>query len=336
LKIRKPVEASKHTAETYTIRKITPNERDRVIGRYARLIKYERKASIHGACIKLYTDKREFKEMWEDNFKFMGDGIRPHGRLFALGTNGNLRVLYEPLSGTAIVLNCDYYGWIKSIALGVTGDLFENYYSTYRRFSVHGAVVDFGGTGLTIIGPPRTGKTTHSYGLLLQGHEFLRLEKKAKLVADDWYFVRIFEDDLLAYSSEKNCYVRGDIGGIWKEFKPLLEEASFDYAGRAVADIRRVVGERTREQTVLKAAILLKRDEKDREIVRKLSAEDALEYLTANDFCNPHQMVRTRRKKRLRIGFFEKFLKRLDIYLVNTVLDPLETQNEIRKLVAGI
>ncbi len=320
-------------SQTYTVKNINRLERNRVISNYRHLLKYERKASIHGACIKLYTDNREFKDMWEDNFRFMSDYVRPHGRVFALRADGDLRVLFEPSSSTAIVLNCDYYGWIKSIALAVAGDLFESYYPSYRRFSVHGSVVDFGGSGLTIIGPPGTGKTTHSYGLMLEGPGFLGLYKKPNLVADDWYFVRILGDDVVAFSSEKNCYIRGDIGGIWREFRPLLEDIDLDEAGRAVADIKRVVGDRTREQTVLKTAILLRREERDMEKVRRLSAKEAAEYLAVNDFCNPHQLLRTHQKKKLRRGFFEKFFKRLDVYLVNTVLEPLRIQNEIRSLI---
>lgn len=320
-------------SRTYTVKKINPLERNRMISNYRHLIRYERKASIHGACIKLYTDNREFKEMWEDNFRFMSDYVRPHGRVFALGHDGGLRVFYEPSSCTAIVLNCDYYGWIKSIALAVAGDLFENYYPSYRRFSVHGSVVDFGGSGLTIIGPPGTGKTTHSYGLMLEGSEFVSLDKRPNLVSDDWYFVRIIGEDVLAYSSEKNCYIRSDIGGIWREFKPLLEDISLDETGRAVADIKRVVGDRIREQTVLDTAILLKRDRKSGEIARELSSYEAAEYLAINDFCNPHQLIQTDEKKMLRRGFFEKFFNRLEVFLVNTVFDPLKTQNEIRKLI---
>ncbi len=323
-------------SQYYTVTKITPGERDRVISRFSQRIRYERKASIHGACIKLYTDDRDFKDMWEDNFRFMSDGVRPHGRVFALGAEGDFRVLYESSSSTAIVLNCDYYGWIKSIALAVAGDIFENYYPSHRRFSVHGAAVDFGGAGLTIIGPPGTGKTTHSYGLMLQGPGFLDLYRKPNLVADDWYFARILGDDVLAFSSEKNCYIRGDIGGVWREFRPLLEEVRLDEAGRAVADMKRVVGGRTREQTVLKTAILLRRDKRDWEIARSLSAEEAAEYLAGNDFCNPHQLLRTPRKKRLRRVFFENFFKGLDVYLVNTVPEPLRVQNEIRRLVIGM
>jgi hypothetical protein len=323
-------------SQYYAVTRISPRGRDRVISRHSHQIRYERKASIHGACIKLYTDNPEFKDMWEDNFRFMSDYVRPHGRVFALGADGDLRVLYEPSSSTAIVLNCGYYGWIKSIALAVAGDLFENYYPTYRRFSVHGSVVDFGGTGLSIIGPPGTGKTTHSYGLMLEGPEFLGLYKKPNLVSDDWYFVRILGDDVVAFSSEKNCYIRGDIGGIWREFRPLLEDIDLDEAGRAVADIKRVVGRRTRERTVLKTVILLKREESDMEIVRRLSAKEAAEYLAVNDFCNPHQLLRTRQKEKLRRDFFEKFFKRLDAYLVNSVLEPLRTQNEIRKLIIDV
>ena len=73
-------------------------------------VKYERKANIHGACVKLLTDNYDFKEEWEDNFKFINEDIRPHAKIFSVD-DGRKLVMYEPLSKICIIKNCDYYGW---------------------------------------------------------------------------------------------------------------------------------------------------------------------------------------------------------------------------------
>jgi adenylate kinase family enzyme len=70
--------------------------------------------------------------------------------------------------------------------------------------------VDCSGHGMAIIGPPGTGKTTLTYGLL-QDDEF-------NYISDDWFFTRLFDNRVVVYSSEKNSYIRDDIENVWKSF----------------------------------------------------------------------------------------------------------------------
>ena len=56
----------------------------------------------------------------------MNEDIRPHAKIFSVVDGGKLRVMYEPLSKTCIIKNCDYYGWIKSIALAAISDFSRN------------------------------------------------------------------------------------------------------------------------------------------------------------------------------------------------------------------
>ena len=53
--------------------------------------------------------------------------------------------------------------------------------------------------------------------------ERLLRSPEARLVTDDWYFVRLSDKRHLVFGSEKNCYVEGDISKIWKEFQPVYE-----------------------------------------------------------------------------------------------------------------
>jgi len=181
-----------HMKGGYKASLISPAAKERLAqGLYSQGL-YERKASIHGTCGKLFTDDQGFKGMWEDNFEPMGDGIRPHARIFAV-SGPAFGVQYEPVSKTLIVRGCDYYGWIKSMALALAADFLEDFPSEHRRHSVHGSFIDRSGRGLTIIGPSGSGKTTLTYWLLQ--------DKAFSFLTDDWFFVRMMDGDTLVHSS---------------------------------------------------------------------------------------------------------------------------------------
>jgi hypothetical protein len=234
-------------------------------------------------------------------------------------------VRYEAYTKTAFLVNVDYYGWIKSIALAVASDVLEDEHGIY---SVHGAAIDIGCGGVSIIAPSGTGKTTHSWGLL-------RLPN-ARLVSDDWYFVRLSSREPLAYGSEKNCYINADIGKIWNEYERLVDKARFDQKGRAVVNVRWIVGAGGVIPLVtMRKIFLLKREPEDKTIVAQLTAEEALRYIAAQDFCNPHQLVKDERKLQLRTNFFRRYFEQTDVYLVNTTGTPQESQAEIRKIISA-
>jgi len=155
-------------------------------------------------------------------------------------------------------------------------------------------------------------------------------------VTDDWFFVRLFDRGPQAFGSEKNCYVEADIGKIWGEYEKIIEKARFDQKGRAIVNVRWIVGRGGFiPMTTLQKVILLKREAGDKKVVRKISASEGLEYLLVHDFCNPHQLVRDERKKNLRKNFFKRLFEQTEVYLVNTVKPPLETHRAIAKLISG-
>jgi len=220
---------------------------------------------------------------------------RSHGRLIVLTEPGQpLSVKYDPYTKTAFLVNVDYYGWVKSLALAVAGDILED---EHRIYSVHGAAIDIGCLGVSIIAPSGTGKTTHSWGLL-------RIPA-ARLVSDDWFFVRIGTREPLAFSSEKNTYIQADVGAIWNEYESLVDKATLDQQGRAVVNVRWIVGASgVIPMTTIHKIILLKRDASDKRIATDLTTEEALQYMLDNDFCNPHQLVGDKRKIELRKKLF--------------------------------
>ena len=306
---------------SYSVQLISPEEKETLYQTYESRLLYTCKAEIYGCCVKLLTESEHTKNKWEDNFYSMSENTRSHGRLIVLTEPGQpLSIKYDPYTKTAFLINVDYYGWIKSIALAVAGDVLED---EHRIYSVHGAAIDIGCLGVSIIAPSGTGKTTHSWGLL-------RIPT-ARLVSDDWYFVRLSSREPLAFGSEKNTYIQADIGKIWNEYERLVDKAQFDQRGRAIVNVRWIVGNGgVVPMATIHKIILLKRDFDDKNIVKQLSVDEALQYLAAHNFCNHHQLIKDDRKLALRTKFFKRYLAETDVYLVNTTGTPQATQDEIR------
>lgn len=307
----------------YKVELISQKEKDRLMAGIYNPQLYERKALIHGTCVKFFTDNHDFKDMWEDNFDLMPDWIRPHARLFAI--NGKkLRVRYEPLSKTAIIEGCDYYGWVKSIALALVADFMEDFTSEHRRYSVHGSFIDHRGRGVAVIGPSGSGKTTLTYGLLL--------DNRSNFLTDDWFFVRFTESSTLVYSSEKNSYIRGDLGQSWPQYREMLQGMRKDGQGRSIVDVRRLLGSgRIRTESELAATVLLTRD-RSLPPLKRLTGGEALAFMQKNDFCNPHQLVRSRPRMEKRTEFFKELFGRAPAYLLNTIETPRQSLNRLKKL----
>ena len=308
---------------SYSVELINPEEKDRLYETYESQLLYTSKAEIYGCCIKILTDSEATKNKWEDNFFSANENNRSHGRLIVLSQPGQpFSIKYDPYTKTAFLINVDYYGWVKSIALSVAGDILED---EHRIYSVHGAMIEVDRLGVSIIAPSGTGKTTHSWGLLRN--------PTARLISDDWYFVRLSSREPLAFGSEKNTYIQADIGKIWNEYERLVDKAMFDQRGRAIVNVRWIVGNGgVIPMATIHKIIMLKRDPSDKKIVTELNVDDAVEYLVAHNFCNPHQLVKDKSKIEVRTKFFRRLFEQTDVYLVNTTASPHETQDEIKKV----
>jgi hypothetical protein len=307
----------------YEVEVVSIEEKNALMRKYSDRLLYEERADIYGCCIKLLTDDKYAKERWEKNFYPMSAHVRSHGRMIVVEEkNEKQRVFYDPLSKTAFLINVDYYGWVKSIALSIAGDLLEDGHGIN---SVHGACVDLDGQGVCFIAPSGTGKTTHTYGLL-------RLDG-VRVISDDWFFVRFMANQAVAFNSEKNYYIQADIAENWGEYKNLVDKAEFDSKGRAVVNVRWVVGKgKVLPMTTLKKAVLLKRDPEDKAIVSRLSPEEATRYIETVDFCNPHLLVKDERKTNLRRQFFKELFTPLEIHVVNTTAPILEAHRTIKEI----
>ena len=308
----------------YDVDVIGQEKADELRSKYKDLKFFSSKVDISGLCIEILTENREHIDMWEDNFYSMSEQIRSHARIYSIeDPERPMGVLYEPHTHNAFLFNFDYYGWIKSIGLGIAGDILEEAHS---RYSVHGAVLDIDGSGVTLIAPSKTGKTTQSWGLLRM--------KNAHLISDDWYFVSLGNGRPIARASEKNCYIDADIGDVWEEYKPLVKSVKFDNKGRGIANVRWVAGEfSVIPMTKIKHIFFMKRDSSDPNVIRPLTTEEGLQYMIDNDMCNPHQIIKNERKTKIRTEFMAKYLSMCDIHLVNTIKTAKETQEAIREVI---
>jgi hypothetical protein len=311
----------------YTVSLISAEENETLSQRFLPIIRYEVKSEIYGCCIKLLCDDPSLRETWEDNFYSMSQNVRSHGRLIVCQDPSYQpdTVLFDPHAKTAFLINIHYYGWIKSIALSLAGDILED---EHNIWSMHGACVDIGGSGLCLVGSPGSGKTTQTYGLLTN--------PRTRVIADDWFFFRVYGEDILAYGSEKNFYIREDLATTWKEFGGLVPSRSFDPDGRTVADVRWVIGKgRILPLTTIKTLIVLKRDPDDINIARSLDPETAKKLFEKNACFNPHLLVHNPYKTHLRRKYLGDLLDMVQSYSVNTTGTPEETQKLIRSL-AGV
>jgi len=307
---------------SYTVTLISPEKKEQLAQRCIPRVRYEIKSEIFGCCIKLISDNRILLETWQENFYPMSQSIRSHGRLFVFSDPdfGENTVLFDPYSKTAFLFNISYYGWIKSIALGLCGDILED---EHGISSIHGACVDIGGKGISLIGLSGAGKTTQTYGLLRDPH--------ARIISDDWFFTRVFGPEILAYGSERNFYIRQDLSSIWKEFGGLVSSNEYDADGRAVADIRWVVGKgRLLPLTTLTTVIILHRDKDDPRILCPLEKNEALALFKDNAYYNPHMLVRNARKTELRTEYIRDIIDRTACFSLNTTGTPQDTQRQIR------
>ena len=346
------------------------NERDELVARAERVLGNESlgwKASIDGFCMQLFTNSNHLDEFWRENWFSMPREVKSHGRLYAVVDptleEGKPHAFYNPDTKTAVIFNTEYYGQVKSWALGVACDIAEDQHDIH---SIHGSCVEVDGKGIVLIAPTGTGKSTHSYALLnMEG---------ARLHSDDWVYVRFIGGEkgrASADISERKFYIRTNIARVFPEIRPLLDRCKLENViplsseeaeklrsqgisedemrvltsdpyvaheySRAMLDPLWIAGpEKFVDTTRAMKVILLKRDKNDHEIARRLEIEEAVQYLVAQpeQFLNPYLIVKTDEKVEVRKRFFRRLFKLAPCYLVNTALDVKTVQQKIRDIIS--
>ncbi len=161
---------------------------------------FEWNAVINGVVVQLRTNVAHLNDFWVDNWypAQLEAGLEPHGIIYAVdGIPGREpRALYNTETKTGVLVNCDAYGPLRSLALGLAADVGER---SFGLHSVRGMSVDAGGEGLALIGPPGTKKTDLFFGLLR--------DPRYRFHAGDVFFVRYAGKAALADAVERKAYL---------------------------------------------------------------------------------------------------------------------------------
>lgn len=172
--------------------------------------RYEAQAIIGGMPIRLHTSSPHAYNFWRRNWWLTDPGavdaaVERYGiavvRMWCAIERRDPEsagAYYCRETNECVFWNTDYYGQMKSWALGAAG-------AELARFgihSIHGACVDINGRGILIIAPTGTGKST--YTQLLSRVENLAPRSRGQINSDDWVYVK----DGVATPSERHIYVR--------------------------------------------------------------------------------------------------------------------------------
>jgi len=345
------------------------DERDELVARAESVLSNESlgwKASIDGFCMQLFTNSSHLDDFWRENWFSMPREVKSHGRLYAVldptFEEGKPHAFYNSDTKTAVVFNTEYYGQVKSWALGIACDIAEDQHDIH---SIHGSCVEVNGKGVVLIAPTGTGKSTHSYALLnMEG---------ARLHSDDWVYVRFIGGEkgrASADISERKFYIRTNIAQVFPEIRPLLDRCKLENViplspeeaeklrsqgmsedevralvtdpyiaheySRAMMDPLWIAGpDKFVDTTRAMKVILLKREKDDHELARRLEIEEAVQYLVVQpeQFLNPYLIVKTDEKVEVRKRFFRRLFKLAPCYLVNTAFDVKTVQQKIRDII---
>jgi len=205
---------------SYAVELINPEEKDRLYETYGSQLLYTSKAEIYGCCMKILTDSEATQNKWEDNFFSANENNRSHGRLIVLSQPGQpFSIKYDPYTKTAFLINVDYYGWVKSIALSVAGDILED---EHRIYSVHGAMIEVDRLGVSIIamGAAPTEIKTDRYDFLTYHPTTLFLPLQVGRTDEKGFALRFDFGSSLGFAEQVKTIVRSGTGTWVKEYSP--------------------------------------------------------------------------------------------------------------------
>ena len=171
---------------------------------------FETVALIGGMPVRLRTNAPHLVNFWNQNW-FLGDPeeVERAAREYdipvvsmraAVKANdpATARAFYCRDTNETVFWNTDYYGQMKSWALGAAGVELAH----FGIHSIHGACVDVDGMGMVIIAPTGTGKST--YTNVLSRIHTVEPGRRGRINSDDWVYVQ----GRVATPSERHIYVR--------------------------------------------------------------------------------------------------------------------------------
>ncbi len=310
-------------------------------------------ASLMDVPVALYTNDDHLRYFWSLNWEVAVDK-EPLIHVYAVMgiANQDPQAWYNSETKTAVLINTNYYGQIKSWALGALADFLE---TEKNILSLHAScLADEENNAVVIIGPTGGGKSVTEYGLLVQ---FPAL----KLVSDDWVFVKC-GDSSTCHAAERWFYMRSDIVSPFPIIKDVMDsmpaenvvmtlEGFRDYSTSPQARVM-VDPARLGKRGYLgypKLVVVLSRDKKS-EVEKILNVHQARELLMKGEFevlpksgpmdewgktkmepwFNPYLLVLSHERLALQGLLFEKAFRDAKTVVINTALEsPEQTTQRI-------
>jgi aspartate/methionine/tyrosine aminotransferase len=183
--------------------------------------RYEWNANINGAIIQLRTNVAHLNDFWTENWSpaQLEADLEPHGTIYAVdGIAGREpRAFYNSETKTAILINTDNYGPLRSLALGLVMDIAERMSGTGGAGAVRGMSAALGSDGLILVGPPGTKKTELFFELLG--------DTRFKLQSNEMVFVRLAGGRAAADSIERKLFLPTNTVELDGRLAPLFDRS---------------------------------------------------------------------------------------------------------------
>jgi len=185
-------------------------------------LKYDRyfewNANINGVIVQLRTNNGHLYDFWVENWypAQLEADLEPHAVIYAVdGAAGREpSAFYHADSHTGFLFNTDYYGSLRSLALGMVSDIGAGMFDLH---ALRGMSADYNGHGFVLLGP----KGTHKSELFLH----LIQEEDIALHANDLVFVRYGGGYAAADMPERKMYFPTVAAEIFPELSALFDHS---------------------------------------------------------------------------------------------------------------
>ncbi|MDI6783081.1 MAG: hypothetical protein QME64_03175, partial [bacterium] len=313
---------------------ITIEERNELIKLAERYFGYDSlniwNVNINGVILQLRTNDAHLDDFWRENWypAPLDHSLRPHGTIYAITgiTDMPPRVYYHSDSKTGFVLNSNFYGEVRSLALGIALDISEEQNAVHF---IRGALVDVNGEGVVITGTTDSGRSTHSF-LLLQ-------MDRARIHSNEWIFVEHLGGEkgrLSTQVSGRKFYIKTSMAKINPRLQELVKKCK-QQDGYMMLDPLWIGGqEKYLDTTRIKLFFILVPDPKETQIAKRLKPEETLSILVnaRQPFFNPHSLVINDQRKALQRMFFREVFDFASVYQINTAHPVFEVQRKMREI----
>lgn len=291
-------------------------------------------ANINGIVLQLKTNNDHLYNFWRENWApapLEDHTFRPHGILYAVtGMEATEPACwYHSETKTGIIFNCDFYGQIRSLALGLALDLAE---ANQNIHFLRGALVDVNGEGIAFLGQPDTGRTTHAFMLL-------HLEQ-ARIHSHEWIYAEHLGGEkgrISTHTSERCFFIKSEVATVNPRLKEIMKRCP-KHQGYVMLDPRWIGGStKFIDTTRIKVAFFLIHDTKAKWVDLRLTPTEALDLLVNNPdpFFNPHMLIRTPERMESESEFYKNVLRFVAAYKLNTAHPLLETHKRVREIVTN-